>query len=198
MSISSLNFVYRITWKGAILGEAAYNVFYYGCSTDAADLDALLVAQKEAVWNVLQPILSSKASLDQVVGEGVKGTTHFSSVVPAELGSVSGDCLPPYAAYGFTLLREGVGERNGYKRFAGVPESLQIDGNPTGTVTANLPTIQAGLAADLTVGDETWTPLIRRTRVHKVVQLPPTYWNQGNVVFGGITTQSSRKYGHGI
>lgn len=198
MSISTLNFVLRITWKGAILGEAAYNVFYYGCGTEPTSVDDVLIAQKEAVWNVLQPILSTKASLDQVVGEGVKGTTRFSSIVPAELGSVSGDCLPPYAAYGFTLLRDGVGERNGYKRFAGVPESYQIDGHPTGTVSANLPAIQAALAADLTVGDETWTPLIRRTRVHKVVQNPPTYWNQGSVVFGGITTQSSRKYGHGI
>lgn len=198
MPASPLAYVYRITWKGTILGEAAYNVFYYGSSADAADLNALLVAQKEAIWNVLQPILSTKATLEEVVGEGVKGATKFSSIVPAEIGSVTGDCLPPYAAYGFKLNRDGVGERNGYKRFAGVPESLQNDGHPTGTVTANAPTIEAALSADLTVGDETWEPLIRRTRVHKVVQNPPTYWIMGPAVFTGITTQSSRKYGHGI
>jgi hypothetical protein len=64
-------------------------------------------------------------------------------------------------------------------------------------VIANIPDITDGLEGPITTADGVFDPLIRRTRVHKVIQNPPTYWSVGAAIFQGITTQSSRKFGHG-
>lgn len=197
MAISTVPYVYKLTWVGTILGQQNLNIFYYGSVAPLVSIHDILVAQKELVWNATRLIQSVQCTLDQVKLEGVKGTNVFGAVTIGEQGSVSGDCLPPYAAYGFTLVRAGVGERNGYKRFAGVPESYQSNGIGVGSVEANVPTIEAALTTEPVTEDDTLIPLVRRTRVHKVIQNPPTYWTVGSALYEGITTQNSRKFGHG-
>lgn len=190
-------YVYRVTFKGHVLGEEALNMFYYAGEDAIVGVNALAVAVKEAVWNPLQVILSGDAQLNSVSVEGVKGDTIFGDVAIGEAGAIGGDCLPPYAAFGFELVRAGVGERNGYKRFAGVAETSQSNGIAASSVYANIPDILTGLAQTVLATAVDYVPVIRRTRVHKVAQNPPTFWSFGSAIFLGVTTQSSRKFGHG-
>jgi len=188
----------EIIVTGSVLGEQTINRFFY--VLDGAPSDTILNFLTEFGNTVLTAVLvtmSNQASFDSAIGQEVKGGNNFDAKTYSAPGSVSGDCLPPFVAWDYTLLRSGVGERNGYKRFAGVPESSQVNGNPTTGARTNLDLAAAALFGHVLNGTDEWVPVVRRTRIHHVAQVPPKYYNISNVSFSRIGSQNSRKQGHG-
>ena len=190
-------FVARIIMKGLVVSEQSLNVFYYGSPTLTDPLDELANAFITHFSPLWQGITSSGALWQTCDVQMLKGSGAFTSVPVGVSGGVSGDCLPPYAAWDFTLVRGGLGERNGYKRFAGVSETSQVNGVATGAILSGLAAMAAGLNVAIDTTTDEWSPVIRRTRVNKVIQNPPVYYSFIGATYSRIGTQNSRKFGHG-
>jgi hypothetical protein len=109
----------------------------------------------------------------------------------------SGDSLPPFVAFDFTLLRHGLGERNGYKRFAGVGEVSQNGGVITSgalSLANTLATAMHGLISDGVIDFE---PAVQRKQINHVAQVPPKYFSISSVIYARIGSQNTRKIGRG-
>lgn len=197
MPVSIATFVLQVLLKGVVLDQETINRFYYGATAFVDTIDDFLAAFDGQVVANLIPFMNQNASFTLIEAQGVKGTTVFSQLGISRQGTNGGDCLPPYSSWDFTLVRAGARERNGYKRIAGVGEGNQTNGIAnSGIVTA----LTAGATAMITAVNTTsdsWTPLVRRTRINKVPVSPAQYWGISNVVYSKIGTQNSRKYGHG-
>lgn len=197
MPESTASNVYELVARGVILGQECINSYFYGGDAPIADLHDLLTAWISEVHNNLTPLVSVQYTVEQVDVIEVKGGNAFAIFPFVDGGLVSGDCCPPTICWDFTLLRGGAGERNGYKRFAGVPESLQLNGVGTSGAIINNNAFAPHLAASLTIVAEVYAPVIRRTKVHKVNKNPPVYYTTASATYAGIGTQNSRKFGHG-
>lgn len=197
MPLSSAAHVLKITMVGSIFNEECLNVFYYGNIDVVTGIDDVLTEFAASPLGDILSILSSAYRCHRIDGEVVKGGTTLSTLAIESNGTIGGACLPPTNCWDFTLIRGGAKERNGYKRFSGVAESSQDDGVATTGISASLQSVATALAADLTPGVQTWFPLIRRTRVNRVPQNPPVYYEFDNAAYSKIGTQNSRKFGHG-
>jgi len=189
--------VIRFNVVGIIHGQQTINSFYYAGTIGDVPLDDMIAAFVDQVVPPIQSCTSIAWGVLRCDAEFVKGGFTFGSQEINQSGGVSGDCLPNFVSWDFTLLRSAVGERNGYKRFAGIPESYQTDGTATGTALANLAALADAIYNPVTVSPESFVPVIRRTKVHHVSQVPPRYYDVGNVVYSKIGSQNSRKPGHG-
>jgi len=189
--------VYQIKINGQINTEQTINRFFYCGATTLVDITTLVDAFHTEFDASLLPATNVNWRWNSTDIEGVKGSLAFATVSRSVAGTTSGEVLPPYASWDFTLVRGGVGERNGYKRFAGVPESLQNAGIAVSGALPGLALVSASLEANLTAETIVFRPVIRRTRIHKVPVFPPQYWSIGGATYSKIGTQNSRKYGHG-
>jgi hypothetical protein len=198
MPESTATSVIEILVIGSVLGEQTVNRWFYGLPVTPVDtLDDFLTEFGNTVLSDLLVTMSSQSSFDTGFAQYVKGGTAFATKTYSASGTTSGDCLPPFVAWDFTLLRSGARERNGYKRIAGVPESSQANGNPTSGARANLDVAAASMAGNITLATDEWIPVIRRKRIGKVIQNPPKYYDISTVQFSRIGSQNSRKSGHG-
>lgn len=106
---------------------------------------------------------------------------------------------PPFIAASFMYHRAQLNVRNGWKRFAGVPND-QIDG---GTPSASYATACAGIVDDLFANpvdgaQNVWTPLIMRKTYDPLTGITTyTDFPVASVSFRGISTQNTRKIGRG-
>lgn len=72
----------------------------------------------------------------------------------AGTGAVSGEGLPPQAAYGFKLVRSTRAiKRSGGKRFVGIPEEYQQFGTVVGAALPKLDVLAAGIEDGFAFGD---------------------------------------------
>jgi hypothetical protein len=190
--------VYEIKLFGQCITEETVNVFFYG--TDAI-LDTtpndLLNAFDTNVAAVIATLVSVDMLFNALTCQEVKGGTQFGSIPIFRNGPQTGDCLPPFVAFDFTLVRGGALERNGYKRIPGVPEALQAQGIITGAGSAVANTVAAAMFTNITAGLIEFFPLIQRKHIAHIPQNPPKYYNVSGVQYSRIGTQNSRKFGHG-
>jgi hypothetical protein len=197
MPISLDAHVYEIKMHGVIFGQETVNTTYWGGSAPATSLSDLETGFVDTVVNAIQLLVSDQWAMIGATVTHVKGGTDFFETPDSHLGSIGGDCLPPYAAWGFRIIRGGVGERNGYQRFAGVAESTQVNGEPTSAGLSKANAVAAALNAAITDGTTDYGLLIRREQIHGSHLSEPQYYSISSVSFSAITTQNSRKFGHG-
>jgi len=182
---------------GVVLAQETVNRFFYAGDAVPDTLDDVVA---DFATNVLTPIsgcMNTNASFLNIVGQGVRGFAAFTSLGVSIQGTNGGDCLPPYAAWDFTLVRDGARERNGYKRIAGIGEGNQANGVASSGIVAALNTAAEAMFLSISDGTSEYNPVIRRTRVNRANVNPPQYWGVSNVIYSKIGTQNSRKYGHG-
>jgi hypothetical protein len=189
--------VYQFRVTGVSISEETIANYYYSASEEVANLDSLVEPFFTTVITPQLSIMNGNAFYTRLDIVTVKGGIAFASFDFLHIGTVSGDCLPPNVSYDFTLLRAGVGERNGYKRIAGVSESSQQQGTVTSGILALCALVSAGLSANLEVGEDAYPPCIRRTKIHRVPQNPPKFYTMSGATYSKIGTQNSRKFGHG-
>lgn len=190
-------FVVEILLFGNILSQQTINRFFYH-STSFTDPISDLIDEFDAnVVAYLTSFMNQNAAFLQIQAQTVQNGSSFGSKNISEVGAGTGDCLPPFVSWDFTLVRGGALERNGYKRIAGVGEGAQVNGIPTSGILAVINAGVGALFGDLATTGDTWSPVIRRTRVNKVPVIPPQYFSVSSVQFSKIGSQNSRKYGHG-
>lgn len=190
--------VYEVKIIGLVLAQEAINVFHYGHSEELLDPSGWLDVFDGDVVAALLPCVADNYVAQGLTIQEVHGGGQFASKAISEFGGVSGDCLPPYVSWDFTLVRGAARERNGYKRFAAVAESRQANGLATPAALTDLNNLAARMFADIGSTDTgVLTPVIQRETINHVHQSPPKYYTVSGVQYSKIGTQNSRKFGHG-
>lgn len=197
MPIVTDPFIIEFDVHGVVLNQETVNRFFYSCVDVATDIDPIVDAFHDHVVPSWLTVISTGAALLKIVAQVVRGGSLFTQRVATELGTAPGDCMPPFVAWDYTLLRGGALERNGYKRFAGVPEVSQNNGVRTTAATPDLDALAVVLGNTFSVGLVQFGPVIRRTKVNHVTQNPPTFYTCSGAVYSKIGSQNSRKFGHG-
>jgi hypothetical protein len=125
-------------------------------------------------------------------------------------GLVSGEVLPPYVTYTFKYVREDASKRHGFKRFCGVPESVNEDGHPTSAALGNLASAAEVFASDLpaytVVDGAPGTQISTAAALPVIVSRifngdfldPIIIASPSTVIFDKFGTQNSRKFGVGV
>lgn len=193
----------RFTDRQTFLGQTVLNVYFYRVTSitglDDTYLDVLGGWFKDNVVSPVAALQSASVSHTELflenLSNGVDILTYDDGFPIA--GEASGDALPPYASYGFQLLRESRTTRNGYKRFAGVTEANQDDGIYTGGGTA-ITDVEDALAADVVIGLATVAEPVIVKRPFDVPVVTFEYASIGGALFRGIGTQNTRKFGRGV
>lgn len=186
------------------LAQQCINVYYYRM-TSVVDLGDNYLEDLNTIWEDLV--------LDEVIGLQSDALTHVSrewknlsnnldfftdnTVVPGFLATPGGENTPSYVSAGFLLQRETLATRNGYKRFAGIPEG-SISGNTYVGSTAVVDAVEAALASDLMAGIVSVAePVIVKRPI-----VPPVgvyvYSSIGSAAFRGLGTQNTRKLNRGV
>jgi len=129
----------------------------------------------------------------------IYGTTDFP-------GSRTGSKMPPFAAWAFRYNRVSTDIRNGQKRFGPISETDQDAGVAQGTIVPLLNDLASSLGSPLGVfgSFSTYVPRIYRapttakTIPAKTIPAKLQLVREvGSVGFTAVTTQNSRKFGHG-
>ncbi len=160
--MATLNQIYMLRfiqlWKTVHKQE---NVFFFehtAGSGNAFDLATSFTTVYVPAINALQGNQLQNVSLD-VANMG--DPADFATPVITGNGAFNEDCLPPYAAVGYTLKVNTRAVRKGSKRFSGVPESVQDDGKiSSSTYRTAQEALRVILQQELVSSDDTWLPVI--------------------------------------
>jgi hypothetical protein len=181
-------------------GQRILNVWgyhYTGTGTgSAANLNTAWIA---SILTPLQNIQSNQLTRDKLETFDPDDPTNFEirPYLGGGSGQVAGDYLSPFVAYTYVLVRPTRLVRNGFKRFAGVPEAASQDGqNLTSAYHALSNTLETAMKTPLTgSGGDVWTPCI----LHRPGPGHPLYLVSDitNVQFSHFGSQNTRKIGRG-
>lgn len=186
------------------LGQQCLNVYYYRIIALLGVDGGYLEDMND--WfetNVLGPVRALQVtSISHVSREWrnlSNGTDLFvdGSVVTGTQSASEEELLPSYVSLGFMLQRESLATRNGYKRIAGISENV-IEGNIVPLPNATIAAVEAGLAADITIGG---FPVAEPVIVKRPIVVPVAsyvYSSIGSAQFRSVGTQNTRKAGRGV
>lgn len=183
--------------------------------TEAA-LSEYAVGLMNVIETAIYPITSTAqryiridASILDADGELVNGESVFFPTAN-DNGVVTGDSLPPFITWTFKYVRPDATKRHGFKRFAGVPESLQSGGFPDSSALSLLADAGSALESQLVamtqdvdgnpdteVTGSLMTPIVIQRVINGDPISPVNLGLISNVVFSKIGSQNSRKYGVG-
>lgn len=195
----------RITDFQSYLGQQVLNVFYYRIVPVGGIADSGYLEMLE--WfadDVITPVSMFQSDYLRHTNVTLENLTNgvdirdLTTDIYGDITTADTTVTPSYVSLGFIMQRESRVTRNGYKRFAGVPE-ISVSGNtyvnPGGTVIAD---IEEALAKDWVEGIVTVAePII----VKRPVSTPPVasyqYASIGSARLVGLGTQNTRKAGRG-
>lgn len=200
---AAANDIIRITDIQTLFGQEVLNVYFYQVNNVTPLIGDYLAVFGE--WfhdTILTPLIALQTS-DLVhtslflenISNGVD-IESFTTDFPVPGASATSDTMPPFVSWGFQLLREERNTRNGYKRFAGVPEIYVTDGVASGAgglITA----VEDVLGEDVVVGIATVAAPVILKRPFTVPLVSPVVSNISAGLFKGIGTQNTRKFGRG-
>jgi hypothetical protein len=194
----------RFTLQGTTLGQRTINTFFYRILDEITQpLNAYANAFEDALEPVLTLVTTGAATFEtlelaEVLQNGLVGRVFQTSL--GWFGTVTGDALPPYAAWAFQLLvaNRVAGERNGAKRFSGVPEIFQAEGLANAAALIALGDLAFMLQDTIPVGGETMVPVV----VTRVPGSDPVVYDNdrgvSSAIYSSLSTQNSRKFGVGV
>lgn len=192
---------YRVTCRGTIFDQDWSNVFFFVATVDVSPSAADLAAAFAGLYMpAIQTIESIAVEWQFIDVDAVLGAVDFFSLgVESEAGDISGDCLPPYAAWAYKYVRADRTQRHGYKRFPGVPEIWQNNGEITAGAATTAALALATVLNSPLIGSSgsSYQPAVQQRTRNKITLVPPNYNAPATVVFQNISTQNSRKFGRG-
>lgn len=208
----------RITLRGHFSATVqTLNVFHYKVDpTDALYGGDNLGNAAASFWyafkDVIRPPTSNVQRYESVTAESLDLATwnvingeEYAIPGGEQYGTATGDCLPPYSTWSFRYVRASADFRHGYKRFPGIPEGGQVNGYAeAGYITymnaiatlLNGDIVFAALGSHLLSSGRLKPQLYKAHRYGGDVR-PVEFQRPASVVYEGIGSQNTRKYGRG-
>lgn len=203
----AVNDLYQLTSVQTYLGQQVLNVFVYKCVGIGTSTDlpgSLRDVFRTFIRDFCNAIQSDQLEYVGQVIVNLDDDAEFGVFSDSTLGADGGDGLPPYACYSFRLNRTTRAVRNGQKRIGGVPETRQANGVPTAAALTQLNLIAGSLGTILVepITGASFEPrILHRATIAGVggatATTPRADYAISNAVFTGISTQNTRKFGHG-
>lgn len=206
---------YNVILKGlSNSSDDVVNSFYFDVIDRGSPLagdDAELFNIGLKLWNKIKGNLRDVTSIaiDYKTVEVFKadgsdvGASGFYTIPAGEgVGTVGGDVLPPFVCWSFQYTRPNANFRHGYKRFAGVPESMQSNGAASSGAATILNALAADLRSDIdlpSIGTGGWYmefALVQRIKNGVAVD-PDVWYKPSTVAYKKIGSQNTRKYNVG-
>lgn len=193
--------LWRIIDRQLLSAQQCLNVYFYEemtSPTEGTPADALTVAFIQSIEAVIKNFQSSSCLHFQYEVTNLDDPDQFGTFSNATTGTVASEALPPFVAWAFRLDRASRLVRNGQKRIPGVPESLQVNGEPTSAALALLNLGAVALGGDISAiaPNGSWRPRI----AHRLGTVPETYtpYAIAGASYSAISSQNTRKFGRGI
>jgi len=184
--------------------QTCLNVHLYELLTGTATAAQVAVGYVDNVATHMIDMQSEHVTHTEIRVNNLENDEDFASVFPALAGIVTGEALPPFAAFSIFWPRLSRASRNGWTRIPGVAESQQGDGVLSAGALTNLNAVAAFMFGwtDSEIGYSTIRRIWRRPQTAE--QHPPDGVEQGffpcDTGFGieNVSTQNTRKFGRGV
>lgn len=203
MAISASDLI-QLTDRQTYLGQECLNVYFYrapsGYSGDGTEYLPLLESFRDdilpAIAEIQAPGLEHYELVIRNLSNGLDEIALPVAVPGSYIETGTSTFLPPFMANSFQLNRVSLATRNGRKRYAGVTEGMISNGisilSSVLTDAVNVVLVQSILDGD----DVPFVPII----VKRPIPAPGgvyVYSQVGSATYKGVSTQNSRKIGHG-
>lgn len=209
------NDLYQLTDFQTIGGQIIENVYFYRqTATDAAYPSAKALVD---LWNSQVRIPVTNIQYTGCVHTRYQAINLFDDtelwdVIDSDAGAVAGDVQPFFVAWGFGAPRSNRQIRKSTRRIGGVMETHVTNGVATAGAITLLNLMAAAFNAILTngpvAGSNSFVPVaVKRIKITPSIGSPyyrlptslaeATYRTITNWAYERVTTQSSRKIGHG-
>lgn len=209
--------VYNLVLQQSLYGQFVYNIFQYrqltsGTNPSYTDAGSLIQAFQIDVLTSLDNISVSDLAYVNIDVWNLFDPDELASdntLVPSAGAVTPTDVLSRFMAWEFRSHRATRSIRRGYKRIAGLDESMLTNSQPTAGMVTALATAAAALSADIQWNDEPLTPTFQPVIVKRIkytapsgnpaYRLPESAEEMGNNYFVPVyeylrlTTQNSRK-----
>jgi len=197
--MASVGNVYQTVFTLNYLGKVINNVFHdvlitVGSPSQGAEA---LEAIYEEIWTeVIAPLVVTGIELATIYVINLALPTDFKLATPALPGGVAvgaENFMPSYNALSFRWARIAPGQRYGFKRFAGISDTMVAGNSFTGAtaltdaLAATLQETKGGVEFD----GWAFNPFIAHRPI--VLGTNPTGYTPNGCVFRGLTTQNTRK-----
>lgn len=212
------NDIYLLQHFYANLGQVCMNTYYYRQETSGTTPGNSSQSVREAWMTLVLPAV--RAVQQSQVGTFKVNTYNLFdlndldefAVSPVQAGTQPGDAANPFLAWAFVSARKSRNVGAGQRRIGGLVEADVTAGQASGAALTRLGTAAAAFNAIIqdTVpsGQPTYRPVIVKrvryiTESGKVAYRLPESQAEANVIFADnwvytrVTTQNSRKPGHG-
>ena len=193
MSAPITNKVWSLRLIGNAGGKPMNNVFFYQNFGGGGTAAQLLVAFYQDVLPFVLAITSLDAEYTDIQTNGVQIATDFAASAFSDNGTASAGIEPRMVALGYRYNRLDNTDRNGYKRFGGLPDDIWISGQIDTAYTTDVANLRAACESVITEGGQNFAPCMQRRQKNNVVLTTPEFYNFLSVSTQGITTQNSRK-----
>lgn len=192
--------VYQCVANATLLAQECRLVFHYQVTADPLGGSTAAQLATFVIGNVLPAILpfaSDQLEFGQVETFNYDNTADFDVQDSGGLtGAVTGDCNPPFVAFGFELVRATRECHNGSKRVPGVPAASITNGVVNSGVLPDLATFATAYGATQSGGGIDYSPVIFR-KPSPAIPAGVAFVTNG-AIYKRITSQGSRKFGRGI
>jgi len=194
---------FELILSGTCLGKNVRNVFYYLQTNGTAKAAATLVDEfNETPLQSIRTILTTGMVFTDIEAKNLDDPEDFAalSLSPEQAGLVEAETMPPFVAFSFIYRRTTLAVRNGWKRFAGVPETYVVDGVlASGAPTTNVNLVAEALDEPVSDGlGTTFLPVImNKVRNPPEGEFESFIYNEysvGDVDFAHVGSQNTRKF----
>lgn len=187
--------VIRLAVNQSLFGEEVANVYHYQCLNAATTIGDVVAAFNTQVRPALADLQSNDLSYVSYEATNLMNPqVEYTFQSTNGTGTVAGDAMPRFVAWGFKMVRQTKEVRNGSKRIAGVVESMVIDGeiDPANAILISL--AENALAATLTTsGTPSWQPVIASVTGNMATGYAVVSAAVDSAEYLRVTTQNSRK-----
>lgn len=203
-----LEFRLKSHWETT--GDQFLNVFHYlidvsgGTPTLSGSGQNIIDDWAGDYTSLLQDIISAEITFDGIDLVNLTDPTEIfvGDFTSPFSGGVTGDVLPPYAAWAFIKRRATASTRNGQLRLPGVPESLQVNGLATAPAVEDLEAFadlfQVGFSAAATLPEPFTAQFFLRIVRKDVTGALDVVNTITGVEYRSLSTQNTRKFGRGM
>lgn len=185
----------EVRLKTTLLGQVCENVFHYqSVTTEDAIVGNMATAFSLDVVPQIKAILNGGVNFNEVYVINLSNAGYSYALPLAGTGSIGtiGTCMPKFNAFGFRFFTGDSTVKRGFKRFAGVDESVSSSGVYSGTINTQINNLIAAMTDTISDAGIDFVPIVWRrpnSAADPSERLVPII----TAVFSGLTTQNSRK-----